>query len=128
MHETEKIVYENLQWYNKFLYSALFTLLIIIQIHQRYWYSFTQQAQAEREYDRSLSRDLLTEKFLESLAILCEFLDALMEFIESHLILEESPSELWLVIDVGNPVQRLTLSGYWRGGVSEDEKEHRLPN
>jgi len=40
------------------------------------------------------------KKLLDSFTILSKLLDALMKLVESHLILQESPTELGLVIDV----------------------------
>lgn len=46
-----------------------------------------------------LRRKLLAEEGLERLAVLSEFLDALVQLVECHLVLEECPAELGLVVD-----------------------------
>lgn len=49
-----------------------------------------------------LCRQLLSEKLLKGFTVLSELFDALMEFVKGHRVLEESPSELGLVVDEGN--------------------------
>ena len=49
---------------------------------------------------RRLSRELLAEQALEGLAVLSELLDTLVKLVERHLVLEELPAELGLVVDV----------------------------
>lgn len=60
----------------------------------------------------NLSLDLLPEKVLERLAILSELLDTLVELIERHLVLEERPAELSLVVDKGDLGDVGGLGGY----------------
>jgi hypothetical protein len=43
--------------------------------------------------------DLLGEEVLEGRAVLGELLDALVQLVERHLVLEERPAELGLVVD-----------------------------
>jgi len=59
-----------------------------------------------------LCGDFALEEFLERLAILGELLDTLVELIEGHLVLEEGPAELWLVVDVGNLGDGVGLGSY----------------
>ena len=47
-------------------------------------------------------RELLTEELLEGVAVLGELLDALVQLVERHLLLEQLPAELGLVVDVGD--------------------------
>ena len=47
----------------------------------------------------NLSRELLAEELLKGLSVVGEFFDALMELVESHLVLQQSPTELGLVVD-----------------------------
>lgn len=49
-----------------------------------------------------LSREFLFEEVLEGLAVLSELLDALVELVERHLVLEQGPAELSLVVDIGD--------------------------
>ena len=49
-----------------------------------------------------LRRQLLFQEVLESLAILSELLDTLVELVERHRVLEQCPAELGLVVDVRN--------------------------
>ena len=49
---------------------------------------------------RRLGGELLADELLEGLAVLSELLDALVELVERHLVLEEGPAELGLVVDV----------------------------
>ena len=60
----------------------------------------------------NLSRELLAEQLLEGLAVLGELLDTLVELVERHLVLEESPAELGLVVDKRDLRQRLALGSY----------------
>ena len=61
-------------------------------------------------------RELPAEEVLEGLAILSELLDTLVQLVERHLVLEEGPTELGLVVDEGDLLERLTLR---RGGRVE---------
>jgi len=54
----------------------------------------------------SLLGKLLPQQALESLAILGEPFDTLVQFVECHLILQQSPSEFRLVIDISDLVDR----------------------
>lgn len=45
---------------------------------------------------------LLLQHILQRLAVLGELPDTLMELLERHLVLEQGPAELGLVVDVGN--------------------------
>jgi hypothetical protein len=63
---------------------------------------------------RSLAADLLLQQILEGLAVLGELLDALVELVERHAVLEERPPELGLVVDEGD-------LGDWGGGGCEKE-------
>lgn len=65
-----------------------------------------------------LSRDLLVEKLLESLAVLSELLDTLVELVEGHLVLKEGPAELGLIVDEADFVDGVGRSGYTRGSWS----------
>ena len=56
-----------------------------------------------------LRRELLLEDLLQGLAVLGELLDALMELVERHLVLEERPAELGLVVDERHLRDRLGL-------------------
>ena len=56
-----------------------------------------------------LSRELPAKEVLEGLAILSELLDTLMQLVERHLVLEEGPAELGLVVDEGHLLDRLAL-------------------
>ena len=56
-----------------------------------------------------LRRKLLLEDFLQGLAVLGELLDALVELVERHLVLEERPAELGLVVDERHLRDRLGL-------------------
>ena len=47
-----------------------------------------------------LGGELLAEEVLEGIAILSELLDTLVKLVESHLVLEKSPAELGLVVNV----------------------------
>jgi hypothetical protein len=53
-----------------------------------------------------LLRELLLEEVLERLAVLGELLDALVQLVEGHLVLEERPAELGLVVDERDLVDR----------------------
>ena len=55
--------------------------------------------------------ELLLEQVPESVAVLGELLDTFVQLVEGHLVLEELPAELGLVVDVGDfrvVVQRLS--------------------
>lgn len=56
-----------------------------------------------------LSRDLLAEELLERLSIVGELLNTLVQLVECHLILKELPSELGLIVYVGNLCDGLAL-------------------
>lgn len=56
-----------------------------------------------------LHRKLLPEELPEGDGVLSKFLDALMELVERHLLLEECPAELRLVVDERNLWDRLAL-------------------
>ena len=43
--------------------------------------------------------ELLADEALEGLAVLSELLDTLVELVERHLVLEQRPAELGLVVD-----------------------------
>lgn len=45
------------------------------------------------------SGNFFAEDALELCTVLCEFLDALVELVKRHLVLEEGPAELGLVVD-----------------------------
>lgn len=49
-----------------------------------------------------LDSDFLTEEDPEGLPVLCEFLDAFVELVKGHLVLEEGPAEFGLVVDEGD--------------------------
>lgn len=59
----------------------------------------------------NLSRELLLEEAFQSFTVLGELLNTLVELIECHLVLEEGPSELGLVVDVADLGDRVGLSG-----------------
>ena len=44
--------------------------------------------------------ELLADEALEGLAVLSELLDTLVKLVERHLVLEQRPAELGLVVDV----------------------------
>lgn len=70
---------------------------------------------------------LLPEDGLEGLAVLCELLDTFMELVKRHLVLEESPTELWLVIDVrdlGHLVGRCDFFQRGQDGIQAMVHEH----
>jgi hypothetical protein len=58
-----------------------------------------------------LGRNLLAEELLESLAILSKLLDTLVELVEGHLVLEESPAEFGLVVDEADLGDGVGLGG-----------------
>lgn len=58
--------------------------------------------------------ELLLEDVLERDTILGELLDTFVELVEGHRVLEECPAELGLVVDEGDLLQRLALSGSLR--------------
>lgn len=65
-----------------------------------------------------LSRDLLAKELLESLAILSELLDTLMELVEGHLVLEEGPAEFGFIVDEADLSDGVGLSGCRKASVS----------
>jgi hypothetical protein len=65
--------------------------------------------EAEPEY---LSREFLPEEVLQSLTILGEFFDAFVELVESHLLLEERPSEFGFVVNIRDFGQCVCLRSY----------------
>ena len=66
-----------------------------------------------------LGGELLAEEGLEGLAVLGELLDALVELVKGHGVLEERPAELGLVVNVRNLSKRLLLGSYGKDvGVS----------
>lgn len=59
---------------------------------------------------RDLSRELLTEDVPKRVSILSELLDTLVQLIKRHLVLEQLPAELGLVVNVRDLGYRLCLS------------------
>lgn len=64
---------------------------------------------------RCLDRKLLAKELLEGLAVLSELLNTLMELIKRHLVLEEGPAEIGLVVNEGDLRYLLCLSAGCRG-------------
>ena len=61
--------------------------------------------------NKILSFQLLPQQRLKGVAILGEFFDAFMELVERHGVLEKGPSELGLIVDVSDLVDRCGRSG-----------------
>jgi hypothetical protein len=53
----------------------------------------------------------LAEEALKSLAVLSKLLNTLVQLVERHLVLEEGPAELRLVVDEGDLGHGLGLCG-----------------
>ena len=64
-------------------------------------------------------RELLPQQFLQSLTVLREFLDPLVELVERHLVLEQLPAELWLVSDVRHLRHGMSFGGYGRTDLAD---------
>lgn len=58
---------------------------------------------------------LLAEEILEGVAVFSELLDPLVQLVERHLVLEKGPTELRLVVDVGNLLMFRSAGPGWRG-------------
>lgn len=72
-----------------------------------------------------LGRQLLAQKLLERLAVLGEFLNALVELVERHLVLEQCPPEFGLVVDIADLGDGVGLcscyrTSEWRSANLED--------
>ena len=73
---------------------------------------YIQQHIATRTAQRS-SRQFLPENALERIPVLGKLLDALVQLVERHRVLEERPAELGLVVDEGDFRDRVGFCG-WR--------------
>lgn len=76
-------------------------------------YSFTNYYVyiTSTKYTVRLCGELLRKHLLEGLTILSELLDTLVQLVERHLVLEQCPAELGLVVDVGDLGEVLVLGG-----------------
>ena len=59
-----------------------------------------------------LSGEFLAEDRLECFPVLGELLDAFVELVKGHLLLEEGPAEFGFVVDKGDFFDGLELGGY----------------
>ena len=55
--------------------------------------------------------EFLEEHGLEGLAILSKLLDAFMELVEGHLVLEKLPAEFGLIVNIGDLLDWFGLCG-----------------
>ena len=66
-----------------------------------------------------LRLQLLPEEGLECLTILCKLLDTLVELVECHLVLQKSPAELWLVVNISDLWKLVGRCNFCSKGIRE---------
>jgi len=64
--------------------------------------SIVHNAYKKKSRPRDLGLDFLSEHTLQGVSVFSELLDTLMKLVECHLVLKKRPAEFWLIVDIGD--------------------------
>ena len=68
--------------------------------------------QLQLHFHPGLRREFLAEDSLERFPVLGKLLDAFVQLVNSHLVLEDGPAEFRFVVDEGDLFDGLEVGGY----------------